>query len=178
MQLFLVICHTVAHVCVINPAVVRSSFPLCCGKSYSIHHCASDCPLMHFHFPFSHMMRLSMSCETNKEESHQLWVRGVLDATGSFPEVSLAWQAGVVCQLHRKPGIWIKETQILLLPLLLSEMSMEWVSDELLPLRHHCNHWGKARVTGRSLSHWVAPHHSAEAGRGGWHPAVSSEAIP
>lgn len=54
---------------------------------------------MYFHFPFSHMMHLSMSSETNKQKSRQLWLRGVLDATGSFPEeasvrVSLARHAG------------------------------------------------------------------------------------
>lgn len=39
-----------------------------------------------FHFPFSPVMHLSMSSETNDQKSRQLWLRRVLDATGSFPE--------------------------------------------------------------------------------------------
>lgn len=66
----------------------------------------------YLHFPFSHVMHLSMSSETNKQKSYQLWLRGVLDATGSFPEeasvkVSVAWHTdGLRHALPTSQKIW------------------------------------------------------------------------
>lgn len=87
----------------------------------------------YFHFSFSHMKHLPMSSRANQEDRCQLWLRGwgMPQAASHgkqrwvFLSHNMQAVSGIPWQLHRNSGILMKEMQVSLLPLLLSERSMD-----------------------------------------------------
>lgn len=99
MQLFMVAHAALAHIYIINAAIFKFYFPLCCVESFAVLHCASDCPLNIFSFPiFPHEAFAYVQQSKSREEMPALTQREG-DATGSFPReakvnVSLPQHAG------------------------------------------------------------------------------------